>query len=500
MGTIHFRINRNGGPTPCWVRMVDSEGKPKVPFGRNLAASREPLRDVGGHWITDRGLWTAESGSFEMELESGLHRIDVLKAPAWAGASVKEISVLTRQLSVRMALDEPLINPHGWVAGDLRVHGISPQIARIEAEASGMGVVQVQAAYRWPDAASASRYHELLEFSGTRPAASGETAVVAVNTLNRHPLLGSVSLLHAHRPIYPWGWGWDSREESGEKDWAVGDWLRQCHRIKGVTFWPELDCDLPEYEVMAALVLGDVDVVELSTSLGRNVEDPRSRLPLLYSLFDHGIFPALAGASGKDSNRTRTGEKFTWVDCGMPGVDSGTQPEARLEKATFAWTANESGLDRFMSRLKTRSTVASIGPWFAFASPFESENLQPKRIFEISYLGMIAGARLQMISGQGVLWEMAVEDSAKPQSYTAILEDDPQGWFALRLLDATGRLLAHGSAQSSGKRQPLPLRCRNGVIRSRLQDGLNWLQQGRAGYFTPQIASYLENAITKLDR
>src|SRR5262249_58080780 len=102
----------------------------------------------------------------------------------------------------------------------------------------------------------------LLAFSGARPALEVPGCQVVVNTLNRHPVLGTVALLNCHRAVYPLHSGAPGRPD----DWSVADWCDQCHRKRGLVVWPDLPrltADRPQGEALAALVLGKVDAFEV---------------------------------------------------------------------------------------------------------------------------------------------------------------------------------------------------------------------------------------------
>src|SRR5439155_13924807 len=121
---------------------------------------------------------------------------------------------------------------------------------------------------------------------------------VAVNTLNEHPVLGTVALLNSHRPVFPLRFG----APDALDDWSVADWCDQCHRKAGLVVWPDLPRLTPEAlqgEALAALILKKVDAFEISP-----FDDPCSdKLQLYYRLLDCGLRPVLVGSSGKQSNR-----------------------------------------------------------------------------------------------------------------------------------------------------------------------------------------------------
>src|SRR5207248_1703111 len=127
--------------------------------------------------------------------------------------------------------------------------------------------------------------------------------LVAVNTLNTHPVLGCVALLNSHRPVFPLRFGGDRPDH-----WSVADWCDQCHRKTGLVVWPDLPRlrpDQPQGEALAALVLGKVDAFEVGPDLGS--------LSDYHRLLDAGFRPVLVGGSGKDSNAVVLGSMRTYA-------------------------------------------------------------------------------------------------------------------------------------------------------------------------------------------
>jgi hypothetical protein len=148
----------------------------------------------------------------------------------------------------------------------------------------------------------------LLAFSGNEPCLQVPGHLVAVNTLNVHPVLGTVALLDSHRPVFPLRFG----APDGLDDWTVADLCDQCHRKRGLVVWPHLPRltpDAPQGEALAALLLGKIDAYEVSY-----FDDPEPAvLGDWYGLLDCGLRVPLAGGSGKDSNAIALGAVRTYA-------------------------------------------------------------------------------------------------------------------------------------------------------------------------------------------
>ena len=152
------------------------------------------------------------------------------------------------------------------------------------------------------------------------PALEADGRAVVVNTLNVHPVLGKVALLHSHRPVFPLAFGGEDTD-----DWSICDWCDQCHRKGGLTVWVdafEPAGGLIGGEALVAAILGKIDAIEVTG-------EPRKAplVPWVYRLWDAGFLVPLVGASGKDSNRVALGrtrtyarlEGETWVEAVRAG-------------------------------------------------------------------------------------------------------------------------------------------------------------------------------------
>lgn len=336
MLTVHVRIADagTGEPTPCRLRITGPAGEYYSPLGRSADFPTGRGEDVGGGLYVGREKWATVSGACEIPLPAGVPvRVRALKGPEFAPLDITV--VLGRgQMSLRFALTRVHDSrADGWHPGDPRVHFLTPDAALLAAAAEDLSVVELLAlAYRQTslDGNNYTTYPQLDGFSGQRPARAAAAAVVAVNTLNAHPVLGRVSLLHAHRVVHPLSFG----EPDAADDWSVSDWCDQCHRKGGLTVWAS-PFEIPHGgEALVALVNGKIDAIEAD---GR----PR-RVPLLpawYQLLNAGFRVPLVGASGADSNRVPVGAVRTYARLppGAP-LTLGAWIEAVRAGACFATT------------------------------------------------------------------------------------------------------------------------------------------------------------------
>jgi hypothetical protein len=326
MLNVHLRIaDAEGRPVPVRVRVSSADGAQFAPLGRAAEFPAGRNEDVGGHLKLGRERWFYIDGTCEMPLPAGVPlRVQAAKGPEWTPLD-ETVTLGAGQISLRFSITRwANSRASGWVSVDTRCHFLSPHAALLEAQAEGLGVVNLLAV-PFPvlalDANTYTTVPNLLAFSGQVAALERGGSSVVVNTLNAHPVLGKVALLHSHRPVFPLTFG--GPEETD--DWGVCDWCDQCHRKKGLAVWVdafEPAAGLTGGEALAAAVLGKIDAVEVTA-------EPRKvpLLPWLYRLWDAGVLVPLVGASGKESNKTVLGgvwtcakvEGETWVEAARAG-------------------------------------------------------------------------------------------------------------------------------------------------------------------------------------
>ncbi len=298
MLNVHVRVNdaATGKPTPVRLGIYDRDGVLRAPLGRLAEFATGPGQEVGGHLLLGSERFVYIDGACEVRLPAGPARVKVVKGPEYSPLS-REVTLGPGQLALRLAVQRWTdLRAERWFAGDTRAHALSPHAALLEAAAEDLAVVNLLARER------PAAIENLLAFSGTRPALETPGHLVAVNTLNTHPVLGTVALLNCHRAVYPLRFG----APDGLDDWSVADWCDQCHRKKGLVVWPDLPRLRPEHpqgEALAALVLGKIDAFEIS-----RFDDPEpATLGDWYRLLDCGLRVPLVGGSGKESNQVLLG-------------------------------------------------------------------------------------------------------------------------------------------------------------------------------------------------
>jgi hypothetical protein len=317
------------------------------------------------------------------------------------------------QISLRLGVERWIdLRAEGWHAGDTRAGALTPHAALLEAAAEDLAVVNLLAEEMAQDGDKPVSLPNLLAFSGTVPALIEPGHIVVVNTLNTHPVLGTVSLLNSHRPVFPLRFGAPNPD-----DWSVADWCDQCHRKRGLVVWPDLPRlrpEAPQGEALAGLLLGKIDAFEISHFPDFEPET----LADWYRLLDCGYRLPLAGGSGKDSNTTALGAVRTY---------------ARLESGgEFRYAA-------WIDALRAGRTFVTNGPLLTFTV----EEREPGAVIGLPEGGKMVRIRAEVrsivpIDQLDILYSgrlIAVKE-ASGNRYAALLEFEANvtesGWLAAR--------------------------------------------------------------------
>jgi hypothetical protein len=322
--TVHVRVTdaTSGQVTPVRVRFTDSEGAYYAPLGRLTDFATGRNQDVGGNVILDGQCWAYVDGSFEIELPPGPIHVAICKGPEFRPIA-QTIQLKPGQLAMRFAVERSFDLPAlGWYSGDGRAHFLAPHAAILEAQAEDVHVVNLLAIPAEIVEGDATKpvLSNILAFSGQRPCLETSDYLIAVNTHNAHPVLGSLALLNCHRVVYPLTLG----GAEGKDDWLLADWCDQCHRKNGLVVWTHATHDNGFLgEPLLDLLLGQIDALEIDPILpplttGTIPIPPLMKggqggviAPLCYDLWNAGLRVPLVGSSVKDCNSRVLGEMRT---------------------------------------------------------------------------------------------------------------------------------------------------------------------------------------------
>jgi hypothetical protein len=256
--TVHVRVNdaATGKPTPVRIRFLTQDGKYLAPFGRhpNPSFSHD---EAGSLCLGENKQYAYIDGTCEIQLPSGPFSVEVSKGPEYQVLCRKQ-TLGPAKISLRLEIDRWInLREQGWYSGDIGAFSPEAHAALLEGAAEDLAVINLLARQEWDH-----RYPNLLAFSGQRSAVEMPGHMVVVSTLNRHWVLGTLSLLYCHRVVYPLDFG--GYEEPDR--WTLADWCDQCHRKGGlVVWWQPLAYrgGLDLGEALADLILGKVDALQI---------------------------------------------------------------------------------------------------------------------------------------------------------------------------------------------------------------------------------------------
>ena len=358
MLSVHVRINDSttGKPTPVRLSVTGTDDTCYAPLGRSSDFPTGRNEEVGGQLRIGRERWHYINGSCEMLLPAGVPlRLLATKGPEFTPLD-ETVTLGAGQMALRFAIDRSAgSNGDGWVSIDGRCHFLTPHAALLEATAEDLDIVNLLAT-PFPvlarDGNTYSATPNLLAWSGQASALESGGQSVVVNTLNTHPVLGSVALLHSHRPVFPLTFGGEETD-----DWSVCDWCDQCHRKGGLTVWVdafEPAGGIQGGEALVATILGKIDAIEV-TGGPRKVP----LMPWVYRLWDAGLLVPLLGASGKDSNRAPLGSARTYARLnGETWVEAVRAGRTVATNGLLLSLEQKSG--RFQAALRGKSTAGQV--------------------------------------------------------------------------------------------------------------------------------------------
>jgi len=209
MLTVHVRINdaTTAKPTPVRLRISDERGTHYPPLGRDVQFPLGRNEDVGGRLSIERESWFVVDGSCEVPLPAGVPlRVQATKGPEYLPVD-ETVTLGPGQMALRFTVERMIdMKAKGWASGDARCHFVSPHDALLEAAAEDLDFVNLLVMEQPFPSLNGTAYPtvpHLAAFSGQTPALEAHCRIVAVNTLNVHPVLGKVGLLYSHRPVFP---------------------------------------------------------------------------------------------------------------------------------------------------------------------------------------------------------------------------------------------------------------------------------------------------------
>ena len=410
--TVHVRVNdaATGQPTPVRLRIVDAEENYYAPFGRLVDFATGEDEDVGGNLLLRAKKYAYIDGSCEINLPAGGIQVELHKGPEYIPQQVHS-KLGAGQLALRYSVKRwTNLRQEGWYSGDAGAFSLTPHAALLEAAAEDLAVVNLLS-----EVSTRRVLPNVLAFSGQRPALERSGHLVVVNTRNHHAMLGSLSLLHCHRLIFPL----EVAEEQPLGQWTLADWCDQCHRKGGLVVW---NSDVNSYKLkghtygegLAELLLGKIDAIELNAAQNASEFLNEHWYPFLNS----GCRVPLVGSSHKRSNRRLLGSLRTY---------------ARLA------AGDELTYKSWVEAIRAGRTFVTNGPLLRFTV----NGHDPGEVVELPSLDqplhIVAEARsnapfagLELLLNGDVLARADASGSPPTASLTTELKVPSAGWLAIR--------------------------------------------------------------------
>lgn len=449
--TVHLRVNDqdSGQPTPCRIRISDSSGYEYAPFGRSLNFSTNRGEDVGGHLRLGNERWFSIDGACEIALPSGELRIQVRKGINYLPLD-QFIYQPAGKMSIRLSIERrDIVGKPLFLTMDMRCHFSTPHATALAAASEDLDMVNLLAEPTRTLGQDGNAYDSvpnLLAFSGQSTCLNKYGAKVIVNTHHRHPMLGSLGLLHCHRVVHPLSFGGADATD----DWSLRDWAGQCHRKGGLVVWTEPFAPNKPHagEALALAVLGDIDAFELTP------DNLAHSLRAWYQLLDSGIRLPLVGSSSRMAN---------------------DRPMGALQTASYFAD------DNWIMQLKLGAGRVTNGP-------FCNVSLDGNKVYA-SATSLTRFARVELVAnGEVVATDEATLAPDTDDIWVARVEHavTAPAWVAARVVDTVkspldGRtpLFAHSSAEWIGEPRAKPQAAR--LLLEHLRKARDWV--GTEGRF-----------------
>ena len=212
------------------------------------------------------------------------------------------------------------------------MHFISPETARLEAEAEGVNVVNVLAA-QWGDL-----FTNVGDFTGALSGSSRPETVIWVGTENRQHVLGHLSMLGIRgRSSERLSAGGPNEGFIGDPIWnPLAQWADDCRERGGLVVIPHFPN--PHCEVVADVILDKVDAVEIR-DFWRGIDSHAVRE--WYRLLNCGFRVTAVGGTDK-------------MSAGMPV--GGVRTYARIDDAELTF-------ETWANAVRAGRTITSSGPF-----------------------------------------------------------------------------------------------------------------------------------------
>ncbi|MCQ6559366.1 CehA/McbA family metallohydrolase [Paenibacillus mendelii] len=339
--TVRITEQSSGSKVAAKIHVHGAFGEYIAPLNGHRLPNAHWFEDYGTEYVQDFHYSAYIDGEAEYKLPLGSVYIEVTKG--FEIRPVRKHFTITSETNVITIELERVLNwrHKGWVTADTHVHFLSPQTALLEGNAEGVNVVNLLTS-QWGE-----MFSNLGDFDGKTTIGSRENGgsgeyLVRVGTENRQHVLGHISLLgYEGKMIVPLCTG--GPDESGLGDpleATITEWARQCREQNGLVVMPHLPN--PRAEGAAALVLGEIDAVEMCSF--ENVGINPYSLSDWYRYLNCGYHSPAVGGTDKMSQQTAVGTIRTY---------------SLVRSVSFTY-------DTWMSSIRSGHTFVTLGPLLEF--------------------------------------------------------------------------------------------------------------------------------------
>ncbi|MGE5530207.1 MAG: CehA/McbA family metallohydrolase [Patescibacteria group bacterium] len=262
--TVRVVERGTGKPVPVKIHIHGRAGEYLPPVNRHRIPNPFWFEDYSVDYVHGEHYCTYIPGEARFRLPLGQVYVEVAR-----GFEIRPVrrTVQNDERTEVLVIELERVLPwrqRGWVTADTHVHFLSPQSALLEGAAEGVNVVNLLAS-QWGEF-----FSNIGDFDGQTvigaPGCGGDGEhLVRVGTENRQHILGHISLLgYEGKMILPLTTGGPDESALGDPvEATLTAWAKECRAKNGLAILPHFP--EPRAEGAAALVLGEIDGVEMTS-------------------------------------------------------------------------------------------------------------------------------------------------------------------------------------------------------------------------------------------
>ena len=400
-----------GKPTPSRVHFRAPDGHYLPPAGHRQEVNDNWFEDYGADLKLGQTQYAYVGGQFQIQLPEGEVFVEVSKGFEFEPLRTR-LNLSRGQREVRIELDRIADSrQEGWITADTHVHFLSPETARLEAQAEGLNIVNLLAA-QWGDL-----YTNVGDLTGAQSGVSADETIVWVGTENRQHFLGHISMLGVQgNPVLPLSTSGPPEGYIGEPTLrAMGEWADECRSKSGLVIAPHFP--LPHSEITAEIVRGRVDAVELRDWHGSTMST--FGVDEWYRHLNAGYRVAAVGGTDK-------------MSAGMPV--GGVRTYANIGEQPFSYEA-------WKAAVRAGRTYTTSGPLLTFVVEGQGIGDEIRLPASGGKLEAVATAlsiapihRLEIVYNGRVVADTSEVEGSHSLRLDAAVDIDQSGWLAARCI------------------------------------------------------------------